>query len=431
MEFDIALILTIMLGTLCVLVALNVPIAIAVGISTFLTFFAVGLPSISEVAIAQNMIAGLDIFTLLGIPMFILSGVLMRHGGIAEKIMAFAAALVSKLPGGFAAVNVLSCMLFGCISGSAVAGASSIGSCMIPEMEKRGYPPPFNAAVTTTAAVTGLLIPPSNVILIYALASGTSVAGLFLAGILPGILFGVLLMIAAVICCRWCGFGERSHAPFSFVLLWKTFWGAFPGLSLAVIVMLGIVKGWVTATEAAAIAAAYALFLSMFVYKRVKVKDLPKILVEAGILISVVLFLIATSTAMCWLISLCHIPEYVSSCLINMFDSPFLVLLMINILLLLVGAFTDLTPVIVIFTPILLPVVQKFGMHPIQFGIVMVANLSIGLCTPPVGTSLFVSCALAKSSIGETSKYMVIFVIFMLIGLLLITHFPWFTMCLQ
>ena len=282
-----------------------------------------------------------------------------------------------------------------------------------------------------SAAVTGLLIPPSNVILIYALASGTSVAGLFLAGILPGILFGVLLMIAAMICCRWCGFGERSHAPFSFVLLWKTFWGAFPGLSLAVIVMLGIVKGWVTATEAAAIAAAYALFLSMFVYKRVKVKDLPKILVEAGILISVVLFLIATSTAMCWLISLCHIPEYVSSCLINMFDSPFLVLLMINILLLLVGAFTDLTPVIVIFTPILLPVVQKFGMHPIQFGIVMVANLSIGLCTPPVGTSLFVSCALAKSSIGETSKYMVIFVIFMLIGLLLITHFPWFTMCLQ
>ena len=183
------------------------------------------------------------------------------------------------------------------------------------------------------------------------------------------------------------------------------------------------------AAIAAAIAAAYALILSMFVYKRVKFKDLPKIVVEAGILISVVLFLIATSTAMCWLISLCHIPEAVSNSLINMFDSPVLVLLMINILLLLVGAFTDLTPVIVIFTPILLPVVQKFGMHPIQFGIVMVANLSIGLCTPPVGTSLFVSCALAKSSIGETSRYMIVFIIAMLIGLLLITHFPWFTMC--
>lgn len=431
MEYEISYILAVMLISLCLLVAMNVPIAIAVGFSTFLMFFAAGIPNISEVAIAQNMIAGLDIFTLLGIPMFILSGVLMRHGGIAEKIMAFAAALVSKLPAGFALVNVLSCMLFGCISGSAVAGASSIGSCMIPEMKKRGYPAPFNASVTTTAAVTGLLIPPSNVILIYALASGTSVAGLFLAGILPGILFGILLMVASVCCCSWCGFGERSQAPFSFILLWKTFWGAFPGLSLAVIVMLGIVKGWMTATEAAAIAAGYALFLSMFVYKKVKFHDLPKIMVEAGILISVVLFLISTSTAMCWIISLCHIPEFASNYLLNMYASPILVLLMINILLLLVGAFTDLTPVIVIFTPILLPVVQKFGMHPIQFGIVMVANLSIGLCTPPVGTSLFVSCALAKSSLWETSKYMIVFLIFMLLGLALITHIPWFTMCWQ
>ena len=408
-----------------VLLLLNVPVAVAICLSTFATAaVAMGTMDIAAATVAQRMATGVYSFSLLAIPFFILSGLLMGQGGIARRLTDLATALVGRFPGGLAFVNVLSCMLFGAVSGSATAAVSSIGGFIIPEMQRKGYNREFGVALTITSATTGLLIPPSNIMIVYALVSGgaVSIATLFVAGIVPGMVFGLLLMIAAGVLCKKNGYGASEPMPLRAV--WTAFRRAFLSLLLIVIVLGGIMKGVFTATEAAAIAVAYSFVLSVLVYREVAWKDISKILLQTGITTAVVFLLIATSMAMSWILTLEEIPQQVSTFMLGLSDNPIIILLLINVLLLVVGIFMDMTPAVLIFTPIFWPVVQNFGMTPVHFGIMLIANLCIGLCTPPVGTCLFVGCGVGKTSIAKVAPAAIPFFIALLVALMLVTFVP-------
>lgn len=407
-----------------ILLALSVPIAIAIGIATILTmlFTIPSGPAITTVA--QQMATGINSFALLAIPFFILSGQLMGRGGIARRLVDFAKVLVGMFPGGLAYVNVLACMFFGAISGSAAAATSAIGGFMIPMMNKEGYDKNFNTAVTVTGATTGLLIPPSNVLIVYSLASGgVSIAALFIAGYLPGILVGLGLMsvCAVVAMIKKYPVGHREK----FMVGIRRFFDAIPSLLLVVIVIGGILAGYFTATEASAVAVLYSLLLSVLFYREVKIRDLPQILLKTVETTAIVMLLIGTSRAMSWILSYENIPQNISAALVSMTDSKFLILLMINIILLIVGTFMDMTPAVLIFTPIFLPIVKELGMSPLHFGIVMVLNLCIGLCTPPVGSVLFLGCGIGKTTIASITKSLLPFFAVMIVSLLLVTYIPW------
>ena len=292
---------------------------------------------------------------------------------------------------------------------------------MLPEMKRKGYNNEFSVAVTTTAATTGLLIPPSNIMIVYAVASGTvSIAAMFMAGILPGVVVGLLLMtVCAVIAKRSkLGAGERS----SLGEIWTAFRRAFLSLLLLVIVIGGILKGVFTATEASAIAVAYAFLLSVVFYREVKLKDLPDILLQAGVTTSVIMLLIGASSGMSWIMTISNIPQSVSILLLGLSDNPLVIMLLINLLLLFVGTFMDMTPAVLIFTPIFLPVAKTLGIDPVHFGIIMIANLCIGLCTPPVGTCLFLGCGVGKTTIARVTPFMIPFFLAMFVGLMAITY---------
>ncbi|MFY0606816.1 MAG: TRAP transporter large permease [Cyclobacteriaceae bacterium] len=405
-----------------ILLAIGVPVAFSIGISSMLTLV-LTMPSLTAyTTLAQRMATGLDSFALLAIPFFILSGQLMNKGGIARRLVDFAKVLVGRLPGGLAFVNILACMLFGAISGSAVAAASAIGGFMGPRMEKEGYDKPFSAAVNITSATTGMIIPPSNILIVYSLASGgVSIAALFIAGYVPGMLIGLALMIVSgVIAYRK---GYKGAEGLGMKHAFKQFMSAFPSLMLLVIVIGGIVAGVFTATEASAIAVLYTLVLA-FIYKEVKAEDLPGILKDTILTTSIVMLLIGTSMGMSWVMSYENIPQEVSSALVGLTDNPIIILIIINLILLFVGVFMDMTPAVLIFTPIFLPVVTNLGMDPVHFGIVMVLNLCIGLCTPPVGSVLFVGCGVAEISIQKVLKPLMPLFIAMLLVLLLITYVP-------
>ncbi len=412
-----------------ILLMLKVPVAYSIGISTTISLLLNidKLPGITT--IAQRMITGLDSFALLAIPFFVLAGEIMKRGGIANRLINFAKSLVASLPGGLAYVNVMAAMLFGAISGSAVAAASAIGSIMTDRMEKEGYPREFSASINITSSTTGLLIPPSNVLIVYALASGgaASVAALFIAGYLPGILLGLGLIGYIAFVAITKGFVKGDRAPVSEI--WTHFRKAFFSLLLLVIVVGGIVAGIFTATEASAIAVLYAAVLAL-IYGDVKTKNFPSILLTSAKTTAVVMFLICTSMAMSWLFSFESIPELMSGFLLEQFSNPIVIFLIINIILLLVGTFMDMTPAILIFTPIFLPVVTELGMHPVHFGIVMVLNLCIGLCTPPVGTILFVGSGIANVSVSKVVKPLLPFLAIMIIVLLLIVYIPAISMVL-
>ena len=412
-----------------ILLMLKVPVAYSIGISTTISLLLNidKLPGITT--IAQRMITGLDSFALLAIPFFVLAGEIMKRGGIANRLINFAKSLVASLPGGLAYVNVLAAMLFGAISGSAVAAASAIGSIMTDRMEKEGYPREFSASINITSSTTGLLIPPSNVLIVYALASGgaASVAALFIAGYLPGILLGLGLIGYIAFVAITKGFAKGDRAPISEI--WTHFRKAFFSLLLLVIVVGGIVAGIFTATEASAIAVLYAAVLAL-IYGDVKTKDFPSILLTSAKTTAVVMFLICTSMAMSWLFSFESIPELMSGFLLEKFSNPIVIFLIINIILLVVGTFMDMTPAILIFTPIFLPVVTELGMHPVHFGIVMVLNLCIGLCTPPVGTILFVGSGIANVSVSKVVKPLLPFLAIMIIVLLLVVYIPAISMVL-
>ncbi len=410
------------------LLALSLPIAYCIGISTVLTMLFTIASGPAVTTVAQRMATGIDSFALLAIPFFILSGQLMGRGGIARRLIDFAKVLVGMFPGGLAYVNTLACMFFGAISGSAVAATSAIGSFMIPVMEKEGYDKTFSTAVTVTGSTTGLLIPPSNVLIVYSLASGgVSIAALFVAGYLPGILVGFGLMSVSLVIALRRKYPTGRRESLNFAL--KKFLDAIPSLLLIIIVIGGIIAGIFTATEASAIAVIYALFLTL-IYGEVKIKDLPEILLKTVETTAIVMLLIGTSAAMSWILSYENIPQNISAYLISLTHSKFVILLIINLILLAVGTFMDMTPAVLIFTPIFLPIVTKLGITPLHFGIIMVLNLSIGLTTPPVGSVLFVGCGVGKTGIPQLSKALIPFYFVMIIALFVVTYFPWISLAL-
>ncbi len=414
-------VILVLLISFVAMLVMNVPIGVAIALSTFLSILSTGVEA--DYAVAMRMANGVDSFALLAVPFFILSGILMGRGGMARRLVDFAGAIVGRFPGGLAYMNTLTCMLFGSISGSAAAAVSSVGGFMIPEMNRKGYDRDFNVAVTTTAATTGLMIPPSNAMIVYAVAAGSvSIAAMFMAGVLTGLLTGVCIMIACAAIALKRGYVSGGVVGLKGMLI--AFRRAVLSLLLIVIVIGGILGGVFTATEAAAISVAYSFFLAVNLYREVQLRDLPAILRQTGVTTAVVMILIGASSAMSWLLTIENIPQSISAALLALSSSPILILLTINIIFLLVGTFMDMTPAILIFTPIFLPVVTTLGMHEVHFGIMMIANLCIGLCTPPVGSCLFVGCGVGKTTISNVTKPMIPFFVAMLVSLMLITYIP-------
>ncbi|MEN8122196.1 MAG: TRAP transporter large permease [Bacteroidota bacterium] len=413
----------VLVSSFIVLLAIGVPVAYSIGLSGILTM-AVSmdiLPALTT--FAQQMATGLDSFTLLAIPFFIFAGQLMNRGGIAVRLIDFAKVLVGRLPGGLAFVNITANMLFGAISGSAAASASAIGTIMTPRMREEGYDDDFSTAINVSSATTGLVIPPSNILIVYSLASGgVSISALFIAGYLPGILTGLFLMAVGA------AYAYKKKYPVAGKTTFKVgvqkMLDAVPSLMLLVVVIGGLVAGFFTATEASAVAVLYSLVLS-FIYKEIKWKDLPDIIIKTINTTAIVMLLVATSIALSWIMSYENIPQTVSEGLINLSDNPVVILLIINLVLLFVGIFMDMTPAVLIFTPIFLPVVtEQLGMDPIHFGIVLIMNLCVGLITPPVGTVLFVGCSVSGVSIQKVIKPLLPMFLAMIISLMLVTYIP-------
>ncbi|MBE0676273.1 MAG: TRAP transporter large permease [Bacteroidales bacterium] len=404
------------------LLLIGVPIAYSIGISGTITLLVSIMPMPAFTTFAQRMATALDSFALLAIPFFILAGQMMNKGGIAIRLIDFAKVLVGRFPGGLAFVNIMANMLFGAISGSAAASASAIGSFVTPRMVDEGYDRGFSAAVNISSATTGLVIPPSNILIVYSLASGgASIAALFLAGYIPGILIGLFLMVAAG------AIAYRKNYPVSEKVSFRMgiikFLDALPSLFLLIVVIGGIIAGYFTATEASAIAVLYTLILSM-IYKQIRIRHLPDILLRTVGVTSIVLLLVGTSMGLSWVMSYANIPQGVSEGLLAISSNKIVLLLIINLILLLVGTFMDMTPAVLIFTPIFLPVVADLGVDPIHFGIIMVVNLSVGLCTPPVGSVLFIGCSVAKISIEKVIRPLLPFFAVMILALMLITYLP-------
>lgn len=409
--------------TFVALLVLRVPIAFAIGIAGATTLLISVDPLPALTTIAQQLATGLDSFALLAIPFFILSGQLMNRGGIARRLVELGKALVGTLPGGLAYVNVVACMLFGAISGSAVAAAAAMGSLMIPLMSREGYDRDFSTAVNVTSATTGLIIPPSNILIVYSLASGgASVAALFLAGYLPGILVGGLLMLVAGAMAVSRGYPVGGRVGWRELL--ARFLDALPSLLLVVVVIGGIVAGIFTATEAAGVAVLYAFVLSVGIYREIPWREVPGVFLEAATTSGVVLLLIGTSMAMSWVMAFENLPQSVAAALLGLAESKAAVLLLINLILLVVGTFMDMTPAVLIFTPIFLPVVTQLGVDPVHFGIIMVLNLCIGLCTPPVGSVLFVGCSVAGTSLHRVLRFLLPLYLAMIVALLVVTLVP-------
>lgn len=430
----------ILLVVFVALMLLNVPIAVCIGLATVATIACLGDVPTGYI-VAQRLSTGIASFPLLAIPFFVLSGVLMGDGGMARRLMDFASSLVGRFPGGLAYVNTLSCMLFGAVSGSASAAVSSIGGFMIPQMEGKGYTREFAVALTATSATTGLLIPPSNIMIVFAVVSGNvSVAALFLAGVIPGILVGLCLMGASFVTLHWLAPASAKAAARASAAaatagvqvpsIPRALLGALPSLLLVIVVLGGILGGVFSATEASAIAVAYCLVVTMAFYREIKFGHLAGILLRSAKTTSVVMILVGASQAMSWVLAYEQIPQMVSTALLGLSENPLMILLLINILLLVVGTFMDMTPAVLIFTPIFLPVVTKLGMDPVHFGIVLIANLCIGLCTPPVGTCLFLGCSVGRTTIAKVVPAAIPFFIAMAVGLLAITYLPWLSLAL-
>ncbi|MCH6233673.1 TRAP transporter large permease [Cognataquiflexum rubidum] len=410
------------------LLAIGVPVAWSLGIASFITLLVSVAAGPSATTIAQRMATGLDSFALLAIPFFVLAGEIMNKGGIANRLIELAKSLAGRLPGSLLYVNVIAAMLFGAIAGSAAAAASALGSILGKRMETEGYPKELGAAVNITSSTTGLIIPPSNILIVYSLASGgVSIAALFVAGYLPGIFIGFVLMLTAAVFIK----KEKLPAGEGVTLkeFGKTFFRAFPSLMLLVIVIGGIVGGVFTATEASAIAVIYTLGLSLY-YKELKLRELPSILLKSSETTAIVLLLIATSMSMSWVMSSEDIPQAITNSLLSVSDNVVVILILINLILLFVGIFMDMTPAVLIFTPIFLPIVIELGVDPVHFGIIMIVNLCIGLCTPPVGSVLFIGVQVAGTTLEKVIGPLIPFFIAMIFGLIVITLWPGLTLWL-
>ncbi len=415
-----AIAILLLVGGFIALIILRVPIPIALVASTAVTMIYLDLPLMTMV---QQMAKSINSFSLMAVPFFILAGEIMGAGGISDKIVDFANAIVGRFRGGLACVNCLDSMFFGGISGSAVADVSSLGSIVIPTMVKSGYGRDFSIALTVTTSCQGVLIPPSHNMIFFALAAGgVSVGKLFLGGAIPGILLGFALMAYSLFISVKRNYPKGEAMGLKQILLVTK--DAIIALFTAIIIMGGVSLGWFTATESAAIACIYAFLISMFVYKKLKWKDIPRILGNVVNTLCLSFSLIAAAGAFGYVLAFLKVPALLTNFLLSITDNRIILLLLINLMLLFLGCIMDMAPIIFIVTPILLPVVTALGMDPVHFGVMMIFNLAIGLCTPPVGSALFVGCAVGKSSIERVTKELLPMYAVMITCLLIVTFVP-------
>ncbi len=411
----------VLFSVLGVLLLVGVPIAFSIGIAALLTVFIDFPIDKATILISQKLANGLDNFGLLALPFFIVAGNLMNRGGLATRLINFAMLFGGRLPGSLSHVNVMANMLFGSLSGSATASAAAVGGIMKPLQQKHKYPMDFSTAVNVASCPSGLLIPPSNILILFALVSSSSVQYLFIAGYIPGILMGLGIMVGIFL------LGKRYNIPREKIVFKekasKVILDALPSLSLVIIIMGGILAGIFTATEASAIAVVYALILG-FVYRELKIKDMFPVMIESVVTTSIVLLMVATSSAMSWAMANADIPTFIADFVMQTSTNPIMVILLMNVILLVVGTFMDMTPAVLIFTPIFLPIATSLGIDPIHFGIILVFNLCIGICTPPVGTALFVGCSVSDVKLGQVVPKLLPLFVIMVITLLIITLFP-------
>jgi tripartite ATP-independent transporter DctM subunit len=419
--------LAILFGSFALLLLIGMPIAFCLGVASLATVLYMDVP---PVVIFQQMNSGMNAFAMMAIPFFIYSGDLMIRGGIAERLIAFAAALVGHLRGGLGQVNIVTCTLFGGISGSAVADASAVGGLMIPQMKKRGYDADYAVNVTANAAIIALLIPPSHNMIIYSLAAGgnLSIADLFTAGIIPGLMLAGSLMVAAYIVAVRRGYPAGTFPGWSMV--GRTLVIATPGLLLIGIIFGGVRSGIFTATESSCVAVVYALFITVLVYRQLSWTDFVEATLGAVRTTAMVLLVIGTAGAFGWLMAFLQVPAQTVAFMKSITNDPTVMLLLINVILIFLGTFMDMAPMIIILTPILLPVVKAFGVDPIHFGVILILNAGIGLNTPPVGSVQFVACAIGKVSIGESMRTIWPFYGASIVVLLLVTYVPAFSLWL-
>ncbi|MBF7981563.1 MULTISPECIES: TRAP transporter large permease [Rahnella] len=411
----------ILLLTLGVMLAVGVPVAYAVGLSALAGAWWIDLPF---EALMIQLTNGVNKFSLLAIPFFILAGAIMAEGGIARRLVSFAYIFVGFIRGGLSLVNIVASTFFGAISGSSVADTASIGSVMIPEMEKKGYPRDFAAAVTASGSVQAILTPPSHNSVIYSLATGgtVSIAALFIAGILPGLLLSLTLMVMCVVFAHKRGYPKGERVPFRQAL--KIFIDTLWGLMTVVIIMGGILSGIFTATESAAIACLWSFFVTMFIYRDYKWSELPKLMYRTVKTVSIVMILIGFAASFGAVMTYMQLPMRITEFFTSISDNKYVILMWINIMLLLIGTLMDMAPIILILTPVLLPVILSLGIDPVHFGMIMLVNLGIGLITPPVGSVLFVASAVSKQSIEKVVKAMLPFYCVLFMVLMVVTYIP-------
>lgn len=413
----------IILVLLILLLVAGVPIAIALGISSIAAILPVLDTQAAVLTGAQRIFSGISVFSLLAIPFFILAGNLMNKGGIAIRLINLAKLVTGRTPGALAQTNIVANMMFGSISGSGTAAASAMGSIIGPIEEQEGYDKNFSAAANVASAPTGLLIPPSNVMITYSLVSGgTSVAALFMAGYIPGILWGLACMLVVFFMAKKRGY--RSKTTFTKKEALHIILQAIPCLLLVIIVIGGIITGIFTATEGSVVAVVYSLILSLCFYKSIKLRELPEIFLDSAQMTGIIVFLIGVSSIMSWVMAFTKIPDLISTAMLGLTTNRYVLLILINIILLLVGTFMDMTPACLIFTPIFLPVCRQLGMSDIQFGIMLIYNLCIGTITPPVGTTLFVGVRVGGVKIETVFRQLLIYFAAIFVVLLLVTYIP-------
>lgn len=419
--------LTILLGSLAILLILGVPVAFSLGIASLVTFLYMDIPPLVAF---QRIATGVNVFSLMAIPFFIFAGNLMQQAGIAERLVRVANAAMGRVRGGLGPVNVGSSLMFGAISGSPIASASALGSTLIPMMKKRGYDADYSVNVTTSSAIAGLLLPPSHNVIIYAAAAGVSIsiADLFVAGVVPGIVTGLMLMVVAWLVAVKRGYpgGEFPGWP----IFIRAVVGAIPGILTALIIFGGILLGVFTPTESSAVAVIYTILVGFLVYRSLDLRGFMTAAMGAVRTTAMVMLIIGAASAFGWLLALNQAPAQLADLMRMVSDNPIIMLLMINVILLVLGIFMDMAPLIVITTPIFLPIAMEAGMDPVQFGMVMMLNLGIGLITPPVGSVLFVGCAVGKIRMEDAVKTMWPFYLVLLFSLLLITYVPSYSLAL-
>ena len=419
--------LLVLFGSFFAALIIGVPVAFALGLSSLITVLFLELP---PVIVFQRMGAGINVFALMAIPFFIYAGELMLHGKIADRLVTLAGNALGHVRGGLGVVNVATSMLFGGISGSAVADASALGSTLIPIMRKRGYDDDYSVNVTVSSATIGLTVPPSHNMIIYSIAAGgtVSVSSLFLAGFVPGIVTGLLLMAAAYVIAVRRGYPADAFPGWRALFL--SFVAAIPGLMTAVIIVGGVLSGIFTATESSAIAVIYAILVTLLVYRSLTWKGFVAATLGAVRTTAIVLLVIGMAASFGWLLALEQVPARLFDMLQTISDNPIVILIIINVILLLLGTFMDMSPLIVITTPIFLPIAVNLGMDPVQFGIMLMINLGIGLVTPPVGSVLFVGCAVAKIRMEDTLKSIWPFYLALILALIAVTYIPAVSMTL-